>query len=271
MDQEDNLTEGTMVTANEDLNEKSATVSYKVGNLYNVHPFLLNGNPDQPRKSFDPADMDALVASVGRYGVIQAILAEVKENQLVVVAGERRMRAAQTANLNTVPVLITDGDASETALVENLLRSDLTPMEEAEAVKRLQTGSGYKNKEIAVIIGKAESTVSEILALTRLPDVIKNKVRGSKVYTRAQLVGIAGKGKDEAIMIKQFEALETGKSTSAAKSSVLSEQLTNKINGLISTLNRLDLTKLEENVRTKLSDDLQTLTILICQKTAVEA
>jgi len=258
---------------NEEIADAPAAVEvvYEVGKLYNVDPFDLNSNPNQPRKTFNQDELDTLIASVQRYGVLQSLLAEGVDGKLIVVAGERRMRAAQTAKLETIPVIITSGSTSEKALVENLIRADLTALEEAEAVMRLKEESSYKSKDIAIIIGKAESTVSEIISLSRLPDSIKDKIRGSKVYTRANLLGIVGKDKDESTMIIQFTALEEKlKGTSKSETSVV-DQMTKTIERFVASLNKVEFAKLEDHARTKLTKELETLSTLICQKTTVEA
>jgi ParB family chromosome partitioning protein len=107
------------------------------------------------------------------------------------VSGERRYQAALRGGLATVPVLITDGDPVEIAIVENLLRESLTAIEEAEAIDRLRSEHNYTLTDLPEILGKAESTLSEILALNKLPETVKNDCRNDPKAARRILTEIA--------------------------------------------------------------------------------
>lgn len=173
---------------------------------YDVPLGSLSPNPNQPRTHFDDGAMAELVTSVKRHGVLQPVIFRRDEQGgLILISGERRFRASQKAGKETIPgVFIDDGDAVEIALVENLLRENLTPIEEAEALQRLKDEKSYKLEQISAVIGKAVSTISEILSLTRLPDKVKDECRKSPQYSRRALVEIA-KGKDEKEMRKLFK------------------------------------------------------------------
>ncbi|MBJ6799735.1 ParB/RepB/Spo0J family partition protein [Geomonas propionica] len=261
------------IEQNEILSEETPVTTpagtYEIGQLYHISPFDLEGDPQQPRKTFDAEAMASLVKSIKHYGVLQPVLfRQDPSGARIVVAGERRVRAAREAKLESIPALCTSGDTAEKALVENLLRSDLTVVEEAEAVKRLQDEAGYKNKEVAAIIGKAESTVSEILSLNRLPEEIRNRARGNRSLTRAALVKIVGKGKDEATMIAEFAQLlaelSQGKEPKAVPSAT--DKLLSKIEALITAIKGISFDELEGATRDRLVTDLVTLETFISEK-----
>jgi ParB family chromosome partitioning protein len=115
------------------------------------------------------------------------------QNLLLIVAGERRFKAAQLAGLTTVPGICVEGNPSEIALVENLLRQDLTSVEEAEALQRLMEEQKYSQEQLAGIIGKARQTINEILLVNRLPQEIRDECRGDRKISRTSLIEIARK------------------------------------------------------------------------------
>jgi len=146
----------------------------------------LEANPSQPRHRFATADLEELAASIRQHGVLQPLLvSEVEPGRYRLVAGERRWRAARTAGLTTVPVVIRerlDGDRLlELALVENLQRRDLTPLEEARAFEQLRIGLGLSQAEIAERVGIDRSTVANALRLLRLPTEIQEMVESGRL------------------------------------------------------------------------------------------
>jgi len=172
-----------------------ATAAYKKGKLYDLPIGDLNPDPNQPRKSMDPQALEELTASVKRVGIIQPLLFRVdaESANLILVAGERRFKAAQLAGLTTVPGICVEGNPSEIALVENLLRQDLTSVEEAEALQRLMEEQKYNQEQLAGIIGKARQTINEILLVNRLPQEIRDECRGDRKISRTSLIEIARK------------------------------------------------------------------------------
>jgi ParB family chromosome partitioning protein len=144
----------------------------QAGRFLEIDPARMWANPDQPRREFDPAALEALAESIREHGVLEPLLVRLDaERGVVLVAGERRWRAARMAGLTRVPCTVTDGDPAILALVENLHRQDLSPLEEAEALARLQRERGLSLEQLAKVAGKAKSTVSEILSLNRLASV----------------------------------------------------------------------------------------------------
>ena len=171
------------------------SVSYEKGKLYELSPNDLQADPSQPRKVIDAAGLEDITASVAKLGVLQPILFRVDaEGNLIIVAGERRVTAAKAAGLATVPaVYIVDANYAEVALVENLLRQDLTSVEEAEALQRLMTEQSYTQEQLGVIVGKARTTVGDIFTLNKLPQEIRDECRGDRQISRSTLIDIARK------------------------------------------------------------------------------
>ncbi len=133
----------------------------------------------QPRKTFNNDRMAELVASIKEKGIIQPLVVRRKEDHYQIIAGERRWRAAQKAGLHEVPVVIQDVSedwAFEMALIENIQREDLNPIEEADAYRNLMRGFDLSQEEVARRVGKDRSTIANALRLLRLPDRIREDV-----------------------------------------------------------------------------------------------
>jgi ParB family chromosome partitioning protein len=140
-------------------------------------------NPSQPRHSFAVEDLEELAASIAQHGVLQPLLvSEERPGHYVLIAGERRWRAARLAGLKAVPAVIRERVEEERllelALVENLQRRDLTPLEEARAFDQLRAGLGLSQAEIAERVGIDRSTVANALRLLKLPAEIQELVEG---------------------------------------------------------------------------------------------
>jgi ParB family chromosome partitioning protein len=136
-------------------------------------------NRAQPRRHFDEAHIEELAESIRSKGVLLPLIVRRVQDGYVLVAGERRWRAAQKAGLRELPAMIrevTEKEAFEIALIENIQREDLNPVEEAEAFKRLIEEHGLTQEELAARVGKDRSTVANALRLLRLPDAIKQAI-----------------------------------------------------------------------------------------------
>lgn len=167
---------------------------YQKGKLYTLAASDITTDPDQPRKYIDSDSLAELAASIARHGVLEPLLFRVDEaSTLILVAGERRLEVSRLAGLTTVPAIFVKGNHAEISLVENLLRENLTPLEEAEALDKIMKDHGYTQESLAGVIGKARSTVTEILSLNRLPQEIRDECRGNKTVSRSALIEIAWK------------------------------------------------------------------------------
>ena len=143
---------------------------------------FIQPNPDQPRRRFAEEALASLVESVREHGILQPILVRRlpdHDNRYEIVAGERRWRAAQEAKLHQVPVMIRevkDAALVEVALVENIQREDLTPIEEAEAYRRLVDEFHHTQEQLARVVGKSRSHIANSMRLLALPDAVKTLV-----------------------------------------------------------------------------------------------
>ena len=181
----------------------------------------LKPNPDQPRKIFDRDDLEELAASIRDKGVLQPILVRThpKEDGVwQIIAGERRWRAAQMARLTEAPVIVKEMDdvaVFEVAIIENVQRSDLNPLEEADAYRMLMERFGRTQDAVAGVVGKSRSHVANTLRLLQLPEEVLQHVRTGKLsagHARALITApnpaaLAGQIVAEGLNVRQAEAL----------------------------------------------------------------
>ena len=141
----------------------------------------LDPNPDQPRKSFDEESITQLADSIREQGVLQPLLVVASgSGRYRIVAGERRFRASRAAGLKTVPCIIKDLDViheMEIALIENLQREDLNPMDAAKGIRALMNQCGYTQEKVGLRLGKSRVAVTNLLRLLSLPDEVTEMVR----------------------------------------------------------------------------------------------
>lgn len=161
--------------------------SYGEGAIFTCPVERIVPQPGQPRQHFDEAELEELTASIREHGIIQPIVvrrisaasAEPHKDRFELIAGERRWRASQRAGLLEVPVVVKDvtpAKAFELALIENLQRADLNPIEVAESYDRLQREHGHTHETLAQRVGKDRSTVTNALRLLKLPQVVRSLV-----------------------------------------------------------------------------------------------
>ena len=183
--------------------------TYQKGQLYQISIIDFKPDPNQPRKYMDPQALEDLAASLKSVGILQPLLFRVEEGNpyLIIVAGERRYAAAKIAGLLVIPALCVEGNTAEIALVENLQRQDLTPVEESEALGRLKDEQKYTDEQLSGVIGKARTTINESLLLNKLPQEIRDACRGNNKIPKTALVAIARK-KQERSMITAFNTLK---------------------------------------------------------------
>lgn len=201
-------------------NEK--TDSYSASGLASLPIAAIEPLPGQPRKRFDEAALDELAASIAARGVIQPIIVRPRgQGRYQLVAGERRWRAAQKARLHEIPALVRELDEREVmalALIENIQREDLNPVEEARAYHRLSEEEGLTQAEIAQMVEKSRSHVANLQRLLALPDAVLELVEGGELsmgHARA-LIGhddalpLARQAVRENLSVREVENLARG-------------------------------------------------------------
>ncbi|MDD5167710.1 MAG: ParB/RepB/Spo0J family partition protein [Syntrophales bacterium] len=240
----------------------AATETYVRNQLYQIPLKDLQPDPDQPRKFFDDAALEELTASIAQHGVLEPIIfrRDQETQVLYVVAGERRVAAARKAGLTEIPAIFNDSqNHAEISLVENLLRQDLTPVEEAEALGRLSERHSYKQEDLAQVIGKSQASVSEILSINNLPQSIRDECRSDPSVPKRTLVEIA-KAKQERGMFslynkyRQKEAAQQQKAdgqTTVTKKSA-GTAIMEAANNLSTRIAKSDMTTWKEDERTGL-------------------
>ncbi len=144
----------------------------------------LDRNPDQPRRDFDEASLLALADSIRQAGVLQPLLVVERNGRYRIVAGERRFRAARIAGLDAVPCIVRDfspAEQMEAALIENLQREDLNPIEEASAMKQFMETCHYTQEQAAKRLGKSRPAVANTLRLLTLPETVQQDVMAGRI------------------------------------------------------------------------------------------
>ena len=163
----------------------------------------LDPNPEQPRVDF--GDLTELTASIAEKGVLEPLL--VKPNRLtgrwMIIAGERRFRSAQRAGLKEVPCVemeVDDGTIAEIALIENMQRKDLTVWEEADGLLALCERFGYTHDDVARKVGKSRTTVTEAMAIARIPEDVREICKGADINAKSSLLQIVRQPDDETML-----------------------------------------------------------------------
>lgn len=196
--------------------EKAENNSPLMVKLSEVEP-----NREQPRKYFDEEAMQELADSIKKYGVIQPLLVEKKEKYYEIIAGERRWRAAKIAGLKEIPVVLkelSEQEKMEIALIENIQREDLNPIEEAQAYKRLLDEFQLKQEDVAKSVSKSRSAITNSMRLLKLDERVQNMVAGEELsagHARALLsisdvekqYELAQKIVEKGLSVREVEAL----------------------------------------------------------------
>ncbi len=158
------------------------------GGVLEVPLDLIAANPHQPRKGFDEGKLKELAASIKEHGVIQPLVLSTQDadtdQKYAIIAGERRLRAAELAGLKTIPAILREADSQDhliLALIENVQRADLNPLEAASAYQSLAVEFGLSHEEISKRVGKSRTAVTNTMRLLDLPDVVQQAVRKNQV------------------------------------------------------------------------------------------
>jgi ParB family chromosome partitioning protein len=213
-----------------DVGEESASIE-RTRSQKRVPVEFLKPNPRNPRRLFAEAELEELAASIRERGIIQPILVRTARgvaDQYEIIAGERRWRAAQRAGLHDVPIVlleVSDREALELAIIENVQRADLNALEEAGGYQALADEFKYSQDDIAKIVGKSRSHVANTLRLTKLPDSVQVYIRDGKLsagHARALLgqpdpEAMARSIVEQGLNVRQVEAIAQERATTAGK------------------------------------------------------
>src|SRR6056297_1655037 len=192
----------------------------------------ISPNPDQPRRSFDPEMLEDLAASIKEKGIIQPLIVRPKpgtDGAFEIVAGERRWRAAQMAKLHEVPVLIREFDDTEVlevAIIENVQRADLNPVEEAAGYHQLMEKFGHTQDKLATALGKSRSHIANSVRLLTLPDEVQSYLRDGKLsagHARALITAEDPTSLAKQVVKKGLSVREAEKLAKALQESKVSE------------------------------------------------
>ena len=176
-------------------------------------------NPRNPRRSFDPTDLEDLSKSIRQHGIVQPVMVRHAANdRFEIIAGERRWRAAQMAGLVEIPVIVRDVDdrtALEIAIVENVQRADLNALEEAQGYEQLIAQYGYTQNDLGEVIGKSRSHVANSLRLLKLPDEVRTMLsegvlsagHARAIVSTSDPVRLARKIAEEGLSVRDAERL----------------------------------------------------------------
>lgn len=241
--------------------DSSTPIKYKKGKLYPLSLSMLVPDPLQPRKHIDESDLQELKQSIQTHGLLSPIIFRVdQDNNLILVSGERRYRACQALGLTEIQGVFIDSQKhDEVALVDNVQREDLHPVDLSEAVKSLKDKYDYTLEQIGHVIGKAEQTVSEIIKLTELSQEIRDDARTRKNLSRNALLKVARKTKKA--QKKAYELLVGALSKEGTKRPYVKHQAHEKVTTIadkaikgIQELNLDNLGDNKEEVETKLRE-----------------
>jgi len=199
-------------------NAEAVTAASNGRSVQHIDISTIFPHPDQPRKQFDETALQELADSIAERGVIQPIIVRALANGYQIVAGERRWRAAQRARLHQIPAIVrdfTDAETMEIALIENVQRQDLNPVEEAEAYSRLIAHFGHSQEALGKLVGKSRSHVANMMRLLDLPGTVLDVVREGRLsmgHARA-LIGVEDASQiaqriiDKGLSVRQTEKL----------------------------------------------------------------
>ncbi len=213
-------------------------------------------NPSQPRKKFEDEKIKELAASIIEKGILQPIIVREKEGKYEIVAGERRFRAANEANLKKVPVIVKnvgDEESIELAIIENVQRENLNPLEEGEAYKLLIEKYDYTQEELAKKLGKNRSTITNKMRALKLPEDVKKYILEGKISS-GHAVAIMSI-EDESEQIKFADKI-VNESLSVRSSETLAKEIKNSATSKISRNDKKSVEILE--IENKMRDFLGT-------------
>ncbi|OOY13867.1 chromosome partitioning protein ParB [Thioclava marina] len=206
--------------ADVDLNPREPSAAPRRAEQY-VPVERIEPNPDQPRRDFEPGALEELAASIREKGVIQPLIVRKhpsKPDHFEIVAGERRWRAAQMAKVHELPIILrefNDTEVLEVAIIENIQRADLNPLEEALAYKQLMSRFGHTQEKLAEALSKSRSHIANLMRLLQLPEEVQTYLREGKLsagHARAMItapdpVALARQAVTKSLSVRDVERL----------------------------------------------------------------
>lgn len=200
-------------------------VTENKNNVTTIKLSEIRSNPYQPRKVFNEDSLQELALSIKEYGVVQPIIVKKSIRGYELVAGERRCKASKMAGLEEIPAIIkdfTDQEMMEIALIENIQREDLNPIDEAKSVDNILKLRGFTQEEFAVRFGKSRSYITNLLGLLKLPESVQKMVINkeisqsharvlSKLDSTEQIKELANRIKNENLNVREIEEIASGK------------------------------------------------------------
>ena len=189
--------------------DTTAAEDEKVSDLRLLNVADIVPDPNQPRRIFDPDELNSLAESLREHGVLQPIVVTPKGSKYEVVAGERRLRAAQIAELKQIPAIVRTLSAQhrlEISIIENVQRSDLNPLETATAYLKLRNQFNLSDAEISQRVGKATSTISNMIRLLKLPDDARQALVGGQITEghARQILSLDGEPKIQSRLLQEI-------------------------------------------------------------------
>ena len=225
----------------------------------------IRSNPYQPRKTFNEESLNELADSIKEYGIVQPVILKKSIKGYELIAGERRCKAAKIAGLDKVPAIVkefTDEEMMEIALLENIQREDLNPIDEAKSIDQIIKLRGITQEEFSKKFGKSRSYITNLLGLLRLPDQVKRLVQSgelsmsharvlSKLDDEERIIYLANKIIKENLNVRDIEKLVASKvstkartldSVNTAKYNILQNAMSEKLNGNVKiNKNRIEI------------------------------
>lgn len=224
-------------------------------NVVMLNASLIIPNKYQPRKVFNDAAIDSLATSIKNYGIINPILVRKKDDKYEIIAGERRFRAANKIGMTEVPVIIknaTEQQMAELALIENIQRQELTPIEEAKSYEEIMRIGNQTQQSLANKLGKSQSYIANKIRLLSLPEEIQNAVTNKKISERHArcLINIEDKEKQLELLNKIIEEKLTVKDTERIinENQINEEELKQAISDIMKSLNIKEEEKEDDNM-----------------------
>jgi ParB family chromosome partitioning protein len=189
----------------------STTIAHakeQAGGVLEIAPDNIFPNPSQPREVFSHTELEELIASIKEYGVLQPlVVSDLGNGRYELIAGERRLRASKIAGLKTVPVIMKSPKAQEKlewALIENLHRENLNPVEEAKAYRNLSEEFGFSQENIARKMGKSRSHISNTLRLLSLPEKVQMEISNKRIPPSSARLLVTMTPKEQELFLTKF-------------------------------------------------------------------